>query len=223
MNYTTPAIADLKSKWYTLNDLDRARAVSTIKRSGTSTREIAFHLNCSESLLRHLLTALQAPQDDRDLALCGEISTNELARRARATGARHIAKNGEAREFERAQTEFQEYTAICAWLQSERMSRSDCKKIINEARRQLATSKLTRKLPGVLPPPDMPTDGIIQWRRPSESVLNELPSIALLGLWLAVWINSSIADPWVRLQTIELAFNDQFQSIEPTSVHRMEV
>ena len=43
--------------------------------------KVAAQLQFSESLLRHLLLALQAPACDRDLARQGKISTNELARR----------------------------------------------------------------------------------------------------------------------------------------------
>ncbi len=91
----------------TLTDLDCARAICAIQLSGILTREIAFHLDCSESLLRPLLTALQAPPEDRHLTHRGKISTNELARRARAGGTRRTAKHREAREFERTQAALQ--------------------------------------------------------------------------------------------------------------------
>jgi hypothetical protein len=51
MNNASPAVADLQSKWHTLNDLDRARAVSAIQLAGTQIYRIAFCLNCSESML----------------------------------------------------------------------------------------------------------------------------------------------------------------------------
>jgi transposase-like protein len=88
MTDISPAVAKLQSGWHSLPDLDRAHAVHAIKRAGISTREIALHLNVSESLLRHLLHALQAPIEDRFLAQKRRNSTNELVRRARAEGIR---------------------------------------------------------------------------------------------------------------------------------------
>jgi len=88
MTDISPAVAKLQSGWHSLPDLDRARAVHAIKQSGISTREIALQLHVSESLLRHLLQALQAPIEDRFLAQKRNTSTNELVRRAKAAGTR---------------------------------------------------------------------------------------------------------------------------------------
>jgi hypothetical protein len=82
MTDTGSAIADLQSHWHALCDLDRARAVQSIHQDGMSLRALAPQLNCSPSLLSHLLWAAQAPTEDRELARCGEMSTRELARRA---------------------------------------------------------------------------------------------------------------------------------------------
>jgi lambda repressor-like predicted transcriptional regulator len=82
------AVADLQSKWPTLHNLDRAKAVYAIHQAGTSLRELAKVLNRSESLLRHLLAALQAPPAHRNLARQGKISFNELVRRSKAEGVR---------------------------------------------------------------------------------------------------------------------------------------
>jgi hypothetical protein len=51
----------LKQAWPQLSDLDRAYAVTRISKSGMSRRRIATGIGTSESLLRHLLLALQAP------------------------------------------------------------------------------------------------------------------------------------------------------------------
>jgi hypothetical protein len=107
-SHFSPAIAALQSQWHTLHDLDRAKAVLAINKSGVSTREIALHLHLSESLLRHLLTALQAPPEDRSLARQGRMSTNEVVRRARTAGIRSTARHREAREFERTQASIQD-------------------------------------------------------------------------------------------------------------------
>src|ERR1039458_8694604 len=99
MTISSSAVADLQGKWHTLHDLDRARAVYAIHQAGVSLRELAKALNCSPSLLGHLLAALQASALDRTLAREGKISTRELARRARATGIRRAARHREALEL----------------------------------------------------------------------------------------------------------------------------
>src|ERR1035437_10183374 len=100
MTDISPAVAKLQSGWHPPPDLDRARAVHAIKQSGVSTRQIALQLHVSESLLRHLLQALQAPIEDRYLAHQGKISTNELVRRARAAGIRRTGMHRESLQLE---------------------------------------------------------------------------------------------------------------------------
>jgi transposase-like protein len=84
----TPSIAQLQSDWFRFSDLDRASAVLTINQSGISIRKVAAQLHLSESLLRHLLQAFQAPAGDLVLAGQGKMSTNELVRRGKAAGHR---------------------------------------------------------------------------------------------------------------------------------------
>jgi hypothetical protein len=49
---TSPAVANLKSQWHTLTDLDRARAVGAIQRSGILTREVSPSCRKHKSLAR---------------------------------------------------------------------------------------------------------------------------------------------------------------------------
>src|ERR1035441_7729018 len=101
MTISSSSVAELQAKWHTLHDLDRARAVYAIHLAGASLRTLAKALNCSPSLLRHLLVALQAPVSDRALARAGQISTRELARRAKIAGIRRVAMRQEVLEIER--------------------------------------------------------------------------------------------------------------------------
>jgi transposase-like protein len=125
------AVSNLQSQWRNFADLDRARAIYAIHRAGTSLRALAKALNCSESLLRHLLTTLHAPAEDRSLAYKGKISTNELARRARAAGARRASKHREALELERAQEARKGCRMICDWITSEGISGSYGESIVS--------------------------------------------------------------------------------------------
>ncbi len=60
-------------------------------------------LNCSPSLLTHLLQAGQAPLEDRALARQGVLSTRALVRRAKAVGIRRTALHREEIAYEREQ------------------------------------------------------------------------------------------------------------------------
>src|ERR1035438_7742670 len=112
----TLSITQLQEDWHRLSDLERARAVQAIiSQSGLSIRKIAAQLHLSESLLRHLLQALQAPACDRDLARQGKISTNELVRRAKA-GLRRSVKRRETSVLDRAQETREATDLICDWL-----------------------------------------------------------------------------------------------------------
>jgi transposase-like protein len=209
MPTTSSAVADLQSQWHTLHDLDRARAVHAIHQDGASLRELANALNCSDSLLRHLLTALQAPPADRSLARQGKISTNELVRRSEAAGIRRSSMHREAREFERTQASRQACRTICNWLGAEQMSGPYGEQIVDEARRQLAIAGMTGKFPKDAAPPDMPAEEIIQCCRPPQAGINELSSTAWFGAWLARWTYYAFTDTSIRDTALDLALDIQ--------------
>ena len=99
---TASAVADLKQKWPTLHDVDRARAVHAIHQAGTSLRQLAKELNCSPTHVRNLNQAAQAPQLHHDLARQGQISTRGLVRRSKAVATLRARKDHETLERERA-------------------------------------------------------------------------------------------------------------------------
>jgi len=203
------AVSNLQSQWHNLADLDRARAVCAIHRAGTSLRALAKALNCSPSLLRHLLTTLHAPAEDRLLAYKGEISTNELARRARAAGARRVAKHREALELERALAARKGCRTICEWITSEGISGSYGESIVGEARWNLATAEMSRKLPQGAAPPDMPIGEIIKRSRPAGPVPDNAEFSSWAARWLFLWAYYAMPDSNIRLQAIDLALDIQ--------------
>jgi len=210
MTTTSSAIADLQSQWYTLHDLDRASAVFTIHQAGTSLRELAKALNCSASLLRHLLETLQAPHVDRLLARQYNISTNELVRRARAAGMRRSNMHREAREFERKQAARQGCSIICNWLTDEGIAKSYGEQIVDEARRLFAQAEQTGKFPKDAAPLDMPTEQIIQRCRPAELKSDSMSFIARYAWWLARWSFYAMTDVSVRDRALELTLEKQW-------------
>jgi hypothetical protein len=205
------AVADLQSQWHSLHDLDRASAVFAIHRTGTSLRELAKALNCSDSLLRRLLCALQALPEDRYLARKGKISTNELVRRSKAAGIRRSSMHREAREFERAQAARQGCRTICDWLAAEQVSGPYGEQIVEEARRLFAQAEQDGKFPPGTAPADMPIAQIIKQCRPAELTNDSITFIAWYARWLARWTFYAMTDSWVRDTALELALSEQFK------------
>ena len=169
----SPAVAKLQSDWHTLHDLDRARAVNAINRAGASVRELAKALNCSPSLLRHLLGALQAPPEDRYLAHQGKISTNELVRRAQAAAIDRETSKRTALERERCQASQKGCKAISDWLAAEGIAGPTGAQVVGEARTTLAIAEHNNTLPRDAAPPGMQVSEIIQRCRPAEPTTDE--------------------------------------------------
>lgn len=211
MTNPSSALADLQTRWHSLNDLDRGRAVKAIRSAGATVRSIAGSLNCSESLLHHLLKALQAPPEDRYLARHGKITTNELVRRAEAAGIRRTNKHRESLQLERSKASIRGCRTICDWLAGENISAGYSQQIVGYARQLLATAEETNQLPRDAAPPDMPTAIIIQRCRPAELKTDVVSFVAWFAYWLALWVAYSMTDSWVRYQAIELALEKQFR------------
>jgi transposase-like protein len=144
---TPDAIHQLKRAWGELADLDRAQAVFKIKRSGTSIRQIARQIGKSESLLRHLLKALDAPAADRAAARQGNLSTNELIRRTKAEAKRLSAQRREADERVRGRNATQGAKLICDWLQEIGMVGTHGEQIVDEARQIMIRAIYAGSLP----------------------------------------------------------------------------
>ena len=205
MTHSTSAVADLQDAWHTLHDLDRARAVYMIHQADVSLRELAKALNCSPSLLRHLLVALQAPALDRALARDNKISTREQARRARTTGIRRAARHREALELDRERAALVGSRAIFDWLAVENIFTSYGEQIVDEARSLLAAAEQTGKLPRDAAPPDMPIHDIIRQCKPAAPCTDATSFVAWYAYWLALWAFHAMPDVQVRLPALDLA------------------
>lgn len=211
MTNPSSALADLQAAWHTLRDIDRGRAVYAIHQNGTSLRELARGLNCSESLLRRLLKAIQAPAEDLLLARHGTISTSELIRRSKAAEIRRTANEHEAREFENAKASVRGSKAICAWLVQEQISGGFSEQILCEAQRQLADAEQTNTSPKGSAPADMPTDEIIRRCKPAGTITDAVDLVARFACWLALWAYYAFTESGVRYRAFEFALNAQFK------------
>jgi len=205
MTDTSFAIADLQSRRHNLYGLDRAQAIKSIHRSGVSLRKLASFLNCSPSLLTHLLQAGQAPLEDRVLARRGELSTRALVRRARAKGTRRTALHRETIAFEREQTAIQDSSSILNWLAEQGVTDADREQIIKRARLYLSLVEGTWPLSPVAMSACTLADKTVRMRWPVQPDLAEIGFFAGFARQLALWALAGISDLQIRQRAFELA------------------
>ena len=198
MTDISSAVADLRSQWYTLCDLDRARAVQAILQAGMRLRELAPQLNCSPSLLSYLLRAAMAPAEDRELARSGEISTRELVRRAGSSGTRSTLLRREAIAFELERTALLASEAITKWLDEEEIAGADREQVIEQAFLHLADADKSAVGSLAADLPDIPLKEIIRLFRPALLETDEDRTVALFAQWLALWTLHGISDDRIR-------------------------
>jgi transposase-like protein len=205
MTNASRAIADLRSRWCTLHDLDRAQAIKSIHQSGVSLRELAPLLNCSPSLLTHLLQAAQASIEDRVLARQGILSTRTLVRRAKAVGTLRTALHREAVAFERNREAFQGCKSILNWLAEQKVARDLWGWGIEMALLHLSLTDQTWQLPPDTVPKAVPGDEIFfrRWAVQPESA--DLDPVTGVALRLAQWVSLGISNVRVRQRALELA------------------
>lgn len=102
--------SQLQADWIDLHDLDRARRIAAIKRTGASNYQIAAGLKFSESTVRNLLWTLKAPAEDQLLARHNPVSTRELVRRAKDAIRQRESRRQEAFELRRSEAARNAYT-----------------------------------------------------------------------------------------------------------------
>ena len=205
---STPSIAQLQSDWFGFSDLDRARAVLAINQTGISIRKIADQLHLSESLLRHLLQALQAPASDLDIARQGKISTNELVRRAKSTSLRRSEdRPGEA--LARAQEIPEAADLICGWLLQTQLYGPAREMIVKEVKRNFLMLKEAGLHPSVAAPSDKHASQIIEQTKPPALTDDRIDMIAWFARWLCRWSIFAFPNEDVRDNALGLALERQ--------------
>jgi hypothetical protein len=207
MLHASPDLADLKSQWPTLHDLDRAKAVHALKLSGIANRRIAIQIGVSESNLRRLLEALQARPEDQLLARQGTITTNELVRRAKSVMSIRAAKMLTRASIVGCNT-------ICNWLRSEGMP-WNTEQIVGEARRLLIDAEDHKRFPAGAVPPGAKIAEIIRGSRPAQPKPDGAEEVPWLAFWLAEWVYRSMPDERVRYKAVELALENESKGSRP--------
>lgn len=204
----TRSIAQLQSDWFGFSDLDRASAILAINQTGISIRKFANQLHLSESLLRHLLQALQASAGDLDLARQGKISTNELVRRAKSTSLRR-AEGRPAAALARAQEIPEAADLICGWLLQTQLYGPAREMIVKEVQRIFLTMKEAGLHPSAVAPPGTPVSQIIKRTKPPNLVDDSIDIIGWFVQWLTRWSFFAFHDEDVRDTALGLALERQ--------------
>lgn len=156
-------------------------------------------------MLSYLLRALQAPIEDRELARLGNITTRELARRARSSGARQNSIQREAVAFDRECAAVRSANAIQVWFDQQKVPSADREQIIDQASLlQVSVKKVDLgSLEASLP--DIPLTVIIRLLRPADLPTDENHTILWFARWLSDWTHHGILDETVRVRALELA------------------
>jgi AraC-like DNA-binding protein len=203
----TPSISQLQSDWFGFSDLDRASAILTIHQSGIPIRKIAAQLHLSESLLRHLLQALQAPACDQDLARQGKISTNELVRRANA--GLQPTKHHETFTIDRDREIRIAADMICNWLLQTPLFGPAREMIIKEVQREFRVMKEAGLHPSDAVPPRTPVSQIIQRTKPPALTDDSIDIVAWFAQWLSKWSFFAFPDKDTRDNALDSALQRQ--------------
>jgi len=205
MRDVSPAVADLRSRWRFLHDLDRARAVCTIHNAGMSLRKLAKELNCSRSLLSRLLLAASAPPDDLALARQVPISTRALARRARPGGIGGTSRHPEAIAFDLECAAVQGSHAILSWLDEAGIAAPDRVQVVDHVRMHLINDGHLAQEDNEAALASALLDSISSLPRSVRIEPDRKQSLAESALRLALWILPMIPEIRVRDRALELA------------------
>ena len=171
-------VKELRARWESLHDLDRAEAVRGIHETGKSIRSIATELGYrSEAHLRTLLKAAKAPLADRILAREGKITMSELAQRSVVKLSDDQLRDKECKKWS---------ISICRWLQEEKFSWAHQDTILEEARRDLMLEEVAGGPPSFTRPKAVSLAQVIERTRPRDQ--EDEIEIAYYARWLARWI-----------------------------------
>jgi hypothetical protein len=206
----TAAIEELTSGWDQLKPVDQALEVHRMHEEGTSFRSLAKHLNCSESLLRQLNLAAQAPTSDLVLARQGKISIRELVRRYEVARKQRQEEERQARDRDRAKQAEKAAAVIRAWLRKEELGTAAGEAIVDETRRAFFIAAQEDDLPKFAPPPPgTPIQEIIEWMRPKPDPESE--PVTWYARWLARWTFYVFPDEWVRDKALDTALDGEIR------------
>jgi hypothetical protein len=187
------AIAQLKSTWFFLPEMERAQAVRQIVNAGLSRRYLAKALNISEGTVRNLLLILEARPEDQEAFRQREISQSELIRRARGLPPREPVRQPEPTriasepEYPQERDPFDLTETILDWLAARSLRSFSARSILEECLRILNRSEKMGNLPVDRPPAGMPVAEVIRRCQPGPRRYDFF-YITFYVDWLCNWV-----------------------------------
>jgi lambda repressor-like predicted transcriptional regulator len=218
-------LEDLRARWVSLHDLDRAKAIKGMRDAGNSVRFLAKELGVSEALLRNLLDAAKAPLPDRMLARRGKISTRELVKRQKLWEKAETEKTRASEEQRRTKEAKAWSTRIRRWLQELNLPWEHQWEILDLTRRELDEAEYK----GILPRPvvqRLPLEEIIEQTRPHDSRWSPKNSrwqpadeIYFFVEWLGLWTLAAIQDRIIQDAALgdALSTTQRREPVQPAS------
>lgn len=204
------ALLDRATRSAVLRDPSRKRVIVALHEAGTSVRDIAQSLNCSDAIVNAFLregtpgpdplverygkdvaaiiTSKWISRHDRGLLLYRPPSTQAARARHRESIATHLSSE------------------VRRWLGAIEMSDADRQRVIDFAGMQLDQSPLLRKTGKYFfysPRVVAEIEGI--WK-PNSSQAGDRDFLPVIGRWLASWIRFWIWDPAIWNRALDMEF-----------------
>ena len=136
----------------------------------------------------------------------GKISTNELARRAKAAGHRSV-KRHETLTIDRDREVRKAADLICDWVLQTTLFGPARKMIVEEVRRKFRNMKEAGLHPSAAAPHDTPVSKIIERTEPALD--DRIDITAWFAQWLCKWCFFAFPDQEIRDDALDLAFQKQ--------------
>jgi len=203
-----PAVTILQSQWPTLSDLDRSIAITPVLAAGTSGRQLAAALGCSEALIRLLKQLAKASPEDRRQLRAGLISTREVVRRIKGGLELKARKEHEAKKLANLGATERGAKRVMRWFRDEGISCPYAEQILIEARRKLAEAEMSGALPKEKAPARLKVGDIIHLcGRVVPAFSDAFSFVEHFARWLALWAFHVMPDIQVRDGALDIALD----------------
>jgi hypothetical protein len=138
----------------------------------------------------------------------GKISTNELARRAKAAGHRSV-KRHETLTIDRDREVRKAADLICDWVLQTTLFGPARKMIVEEVRRKFRNMREAGLHPSAVAPPGTPVSKIIERTELPALTDGRIDIVAWFAQWLCRWSFFAFPDQEIRDKALDFALEKQ--------------
>jgi hypothetical protein len=195
------AVADLRTDWPNLSDVDRALRIQPIIRAGTSCRTLAKALGRKEQSLRHIRPLTDATEAEKEAIRSGNVSTNAVVR---ALKARQSSESNSAAVLPSLDIEKQAVawaSHIINWA-TDKVGSAVGKQLVHALRQRASEHVGDKPILKTGAPVGMPLEEIIARCRPQEEFVI---FAGMYSVWLTRWVLHAIRDVAVLRLALSIA------------------